>query len=113
MLFRSAKVYAEHRLVIIPVFFGGGVRIKFLEALANGKAIITTRLGATGISNNASGAFLLADTPSEFCQQIIKVLEDGMLKSQLEKNAERLIEQNYNNSQWGKELALYYLKLKV
>ncbi len=110
---KLAKVYAEHRLVIIPVFFGGGVRIKFLEALANGKAIITTRLGATGISNNASGAFLLADTPSEFCQQIIKVLEDGMLKSQLEKNAQRLIEQNYNNSQWGKELALYYLKLKV
>lgn len=74
---------AKASVVIVPLRIGGGTRLKILEAMAMGKAIISTRLGAEGIDVEHEKDILLADTPEEFAQQVARALADPELCARL------------------------------
>jgi glycosyltransferase involved in cell wall biosynthesis len=74
---------ARAAVVVVPLRIGGGTRLKILEAMAMGKAIVSTRLGAEGIDVEHEKDILLADTPAEFARQVRRVLEDPALRSRL------------------------------
>ena len=72
-------------VVVAPMRLGGGVRVKVLEALGAGKAVVATRLGADGIEAPEGVAILLADSAAEFASSVSALLGDehrrGMLAS--------------------------------
>ncbi|MBN1674081.1 MAG: glycosyltransferase [Kiritimatiellae bacterium] len=57
-----ASVYADTDIVVNPVRFGGGLKIKNVEALCHGKPLLTTSAGAQGLEQGAGSAFLVGDT---------------------------------------------------
>ena len=73
----AASVY------IIPLRIGSGTRLKLIEAMAAGKAIISTGLGAEGVDIVEGTHIILADTADEWVAAIIQLLNDGILRSKL------------------------------
>lgn len=80
-------IYQYLDIVINPVRYGGGLKIKNVEALCHGKALITTSNGAEGIQQGAGSAFLMHDQDGDFAQQIVSLLRDRARRTTLEKAA--------------------------
>jgi polysaccharide biosynthesis protein PslH len=65
---------ANARTSIVPLLNGSGTRLKCLEAMALKTQLISTSKGTEGIEHN--GSVLVADTPGEFRQLIVNVLDN-------------------------------------
>ncbi|HEV8244494.1 MAG TPA: glycosyltransferase, partial [Polyangiaceae bacterium] len=75
---------------------GGGTRFKIVEAMAMGKAIVSTRLGAEGIDLTHEKHVLFADEPEEFAAHVARLLEDPELAQHLGREARKLCEERYS-----------------
>jgi glycosyltransferase involved in cell wall biosynthesis len=73
----AASVY------VVPLLTGGGTRLKVLEALAMGKAIVSTSLGSEGIPVEDGRELLLADEPHSFAQRVLSLLADEPRRREL------------------------------
>ena len=87
---------AQAGAFIVPLRVGGGTRLKILEAMAMGKAVVSTRLGAEGYPVESGRHLLVADNPAEFAQAVIRVLQDTSLRQQLGREARAFVEQHYD-----------------
>ncbi len=67
---------AEASVVIVPLRFGSGVKIKILEAMALGRAVVTTSIGAEGIEAQAGTDFIVADDAQSLAAETIRLLAD-------------------------------------
>jgi polysaccharide biosynthesis protein PslH len=83
-------------VVIAPIRVGGGTRLKILEAMAMGKAVVSTTLGAEGIAVTHQRDILLADGAEAFAAAIARLLDDSELSESLGYAARRLVEHNYD-----------------
>jgi glycosyltransferase involved in cell wall biosynthesis len=82
--------------VIVPLRLGGGTRLKIVEAMSKGKAIVATRVGAEGIDVVHDRHALLADTPQAFADEIERVLDDAQLRDRLGTAARQLAVDSYS-----------------
>ena len=69
-----ASLYATIDIVVNPVRAGTGLKIKNIEALAYGKPVVTTTLGAAGLQPGAG--LVVADDPTEFASAVVAILRD-------------------------------------
>jgi glycosyltransferase involved in cell wall biosynthesis len=83
-------------VVVVPLRIGGGTRLKIVEALAKGKAVVSTRLGAEGIDVVDGEHLLLADDPQEIADRVEQVLADPVLARRLGDAGRRLAEERYS-----------------
>lgn len=83
--------------VVVPIRFGGGTRIKILEALAHRKAVVSTTKGAEGIEVRSGKHLLLADSPEDFAKACTQLLKDGRLRRRLGEEGFNLVRDRY---QW-------------
>ena len=67
-----ASVLAGARVVVVPSLWGPGARVKFVEALASGAAVVSTSVGAEGY--DAAGGFRSADGPADFATACLDLL---------------------------------------
>jgi glycosyltransferase involved in cell wall biosynthesis len=74
-------------VVVAPLRLGGGTRVKVLEALAAGKAVVATRLAADGIGAVGGRHLLLADTDGELADATVRLLLDGPARARLGRSA--------------------------
>ncbi|WP_376694895.1 glycosyltransferase [Wenzhouxiangella sp. EGI_FJ10305] len=96
---------------IVPLRAGSGTRLKILEAMALGKAIVSTRIGAEGIGLVDGDSACLADTPAEFARAIDRLLDDPELRRNLGQRARQLAEQRYGWTVIGERLLAAYESL--
>lgn len=75
--------YSAGDIVLNPVLYGGGLKIKTVEAMAHGLPLVTTDEGARGLSDIANKCFLVANSPEEFARSIIRLCEDKSLRKSL------------------------------
>jgi glycosyltransferase involved in cell wall biosynthesis len=87
---------ARARVFVVPIRVGGGTRLKILDAMALGKAIVTTRVGCEGIEARGEEDLVLADTPDELAGAVLRLLEDAPLRARLGANARALAERRYD-----------------
>jgi len=78
--------YSKITISVNPVLFGGGLKIKCVEALAFGVPLITTRIGAQGLIDQAKKSFLLASDATEFAAHIDALFESELKRERLRKN---------------------------
>jgi glycosyltransferase involved in cell wall biosynthesis len=81
------QIYQDADIVINPVRFGAGVKIKNMEALANGCPLVTTSHGARGIEAGINGAYLVADTAAKFVGAIESLINNTTLRNKLSENS--------------------------
>ena len=104
----STEFYNSYDIMLVPLWSGSGLRIKLVEGLAYGKAIITTSIGAEGIPYSANKNLLIADTNTEFTKAIITLLTNLDLKQDLQKSARTLAENHFNYKLIAKNLITFY-----
>lgn len=80
---------------IVPLFFESGTRFKILEAAATGTPVVSTTLGAEGLEIAHGKNILIADTPSDFAQAVISLLENKSYAQNLAKNCKELVQEKY------------------
>ena len=81
---------------IVPLRIGGGTRLKIFEALAMGKAVVATRVGAEGLPISPGEHFLQADNPTEFAKAVLTLLKDPARRHALGMAGRRLVEERYS-----------------
>jgi glycosyltransferase involved in cell wall biosynthesis len=102
-----------HDVLLAPIFSGGGLRIKMIEALKQGKVIITTPLGASGIPVEFEGetCILLANTKHDFIQQIQKCIDDVEYRKKISVNALKMVRHEFGFDEKTKSLQQFIKKL--
>jgi polysaccharide biosynthesis protein PslH len=81
---------------VVPLRVGSGTRLKIFEAMAMGKAIVSTTIGAEGLPVTHGKDVLLADEPEDFAAQVVQLLQNESLRHQLSAFARNLVEQHYS-----------------
>jgi sugar transferase (PEP-CTERM/EpsH1 system associated) len=93
----DARPYVrQSTLYIVPMRMGGGVRFKVLEAMALGKAIVTTQMGADGIDLAAGKEAVVADTAQDFAGAVVALLDDPTRRAALAQHGRRFVEVNFD-----------------
>jgi glycosyltransferase involved in cell wall biosynthesis len=101
----EVRSYLHHATVIIvPLRIGGGSRIKILEALAAGKAVISTTIGAEGLDVISGEHLLIADSPAEFAGGVEELLRSTQLRRCLGDNGRKLVTDRYGWDQIANRL---------
>jgi len=77
----------EAAVMVVPIRIGSGTRLKILDAMAMGKAIVSTSVGCEGLNVNDGKDILIADNPGDFANKTIDLLRDSDKRTRLEKNA--------------------------
>lgn len=88
--------YEQCPVVVVPLRAGGGTRLKILEAMAFGRAVVSTPLGAEGLDVRHDEHLLLADAPDTFAAHIINLLQDYALYARLTTAARAQVEAHYD-----------------
>lgn len=90
------KIMENSQVYIVPLLTGGGMRIKILEAMAYGKAIVSTSVGAEGIEVENGRDILIEDDPYKFAEAIVKLITNSAERKKLGFNARNLVEKKYS-----------------
>lgn len=85
---------ANATVVVVPLRIGGGTRLKIYEAMALGKALVSTSIGAEGLTFQNGRDLLLADDASSFTQAILMLLRDAEIRGKFEQAARQLAVQH-------------------
>lgn len=98
-------VYRQARLVICPIRYGSGTRVKLIEAAAWAKPIVSTPIGAEGLGMVEGRDALLADAPQDFAAHCVTLLRNDALGEELGRNARALAENNFDRRRIVEQLA--------
>ncbi|MBN9381650.1 MAG: glycosyltransferase family 4 protein [Chitinophagaceae bacterium] len=101
------EIYSKIDIVINPVRFGAGLKIKNLEALANGLPLVTTRHGSGGLAAGKNRAFLQADDVDEWVAQLERLIDDPMLRFSLGEEGLKFVTEQFQPDRCYGELMRY------
>jgi len=77
----------EAVVMVVPIRIGSGTRLKILDAMAMGKAIVSTSVGCEGINVTHGKNIMVADNPEDFANRTIELLKNANVRVNLEKSA--------------------------
>lgn len=93
---------------VCPIFDGGGTKVKMLDALALGSAIVAHPVACEGIEAKSEEHLLLASEPQEFVRQILRVFDSPLLRARLGNAARTLVEEKYASDAAAQALVKCY-----
>jgi glycosyltransferase involved in cell wall biosynthesis len=94
--------------VVVPLRLGGGTRLKIVEAMAMGKAIVSTTLGAEGIEAVPGRDILIEDEPAAFAEALSRLLAEPTLAARIGQSARHLAVDRYSWSDAARALEGFY-----
>ena len=100
-------------IYVVPLRAGSGTRLKILEAMAFGKALVTTRIGAEGIALRDDVDAVFADTPQEFAAAVLRLLDAPQEVARLGAAARANAEAHYDWRAIGAKLLPIYAGLSA
>ena len=105
----DVRPYIDQATVFIcPIRDGGGTKLKILDALAMGKAIVADPISCEGIDVVDGESVLLAETPDEYVDCVKRLFDDAALLQKLGNNGRKLILDKYSFINIGKKLSDLY-----
>lgn len=103
------RPYLERAAVfIVPLRVGGGTRLKILDAMGMGKAIVSTSIGAEGLGVEHGKELILADSASAFAINVVNLIENRKERRQLSLCARKFVLSTYKWEIIGKKLYQVY-----
>ena len=88
--------YERSTVSVVPLRAGSGIRLKILESMALGRPVVSTTLGCEGIDAVDREHILIADTPEQFSEKTLELLENRALYQRIVSNARRLVVNHYD-----------------
>ncbi|MBP7569014.1 MAG: glycosyltransferase [Acidobacteria bacterium] len=87
---------ARASLSIVPLRIGGGTRLKIYEAMAMGRPVVSTSVGAEGLPLVAGRDLEIADGPRAFAARVLSLLSDPAARQRMADAARRLVVERYD-----------------
>lgn len=109
----SKAFIGSNNVMIVPLFSGSGLRIKIIEAMALGKCVIATQIGAEGINYIDGENIFIANSEKEFKIKMEQLIENPHLIKKVGDSARVLIEKEYNSLKITDKLTNFYKLLQV
>ncbi len=94
----SKNFLLTYPIMIVPLFAGGGMRLKILEALALGRIVISTSIGIEGIDAIDQYHVLIANTAEEFQEKLQFCINNPIKLKRISVNAQKLFSEKYETS---------------
>ncbi len=101
---------SRYAVFVCPVLSGSGVRVKLLEAFAAGIPVVSTRLGAEGLTSTREEVCLLADEPLAFASKILSLFEDPEHARSMAARARAEVEATWDMAAATEKLVASYRK---
>jgi len=98
-------------MMIVPLKAGGGMRVKILNALAQGIPMVTTTVGCEGIAVTPDKDILIADEPAAFAEASLRLLTDADLNQRISQNGRDMVMQRYDYREAVKPLDDVYAEI--
>ena len=90
--------YARASICVVPLLLGTGIKIKLLEALGFGKAIVSTTIGVQGLEAWAERTITVADEAEAFADAMVSLLTDPHRRHERESAALHLAEEHFGSA---------------
>ena len=87
---------AKSAIFIAPLRSGSGTKVKVLNAMSQGKLVVTTSVGAEGIEAKPDKEIIIADDPKKFAEKTVYFLKHLEEAQEIGQHARRVIEEKYN-----------------
>lgn len=101
--------FAKSAVVVVPTRVGSGMRIKILESLAMGKAVVSTRVGCEGIAGLVDGEnVVIADSERDFAAAVVRLLKNKRQRERQGSAGRRLVMSRYQWAHVGAEFERIY-----
>jgi glycosyltransferase involved in cell wall biosynthesis len=88
--------YQRATLVVAPLVASAGTNIKIMEAMAMGKAIVSTPAGINGLDLNPGADVMIANSGAEMAQAILDLLENPERRQAMEREARLTVERTFD-----------------
>lgn len=95
-------------VVIAPLFAGGGMRIKVLEAMALGRPVVATAIGAGGIEVDPGRDIVIADDADAFAEGVVRLLREPDTAARIGRAARATVAERYDSDAIGRGLLGFY-----
>ena len=107
-----AEYISAADIAVVPLLKGGGTRIKIIQYMASGKAVVSTKKGAEGLTIQNGKDILITNSPdSEFISLIITLIENKELRKEIGANAKKKAESLYDWEKTAKKAVQIYSNL--
>lgn len=107
----AKKFINSNSIMIVPLLSGGGIRVKIIEGMALGKAVISTSVGAEGLHYKNKNNIWIADKTQDFIKALRYFEEDLTRIEKMGNAARRLVEEDYDEKVISKKLINFYNEL--
>jgi len=104
----AAAFVRSQSVFIAPLFAGGGMRIKVVEAMALGKAVVATTIGAGGIAIRPGVDIVIADDADAFASAVVRLLRDPAERTRLGAAARQTVVKTYDSDALARGLLRFY-----
>ena len=102
---------AKYGILVVPLLSGGGMRLKVVEALAAGKCVLSTSLGAEGIRFTEEKDLLIADTPEAFRDQLIQLRDHPGRIEEIRNAAIQLARAHYDWAELVRQFEVFFQEM--
>ena len=102
------EALARYAVFVCPILTGSGVRVKLLEAYAAGIPVVSTTIGAEGLSAHDGDTCALADSPHAFAAKTMELLADPAQAAALAHKARRHVVADWDMAAITRKLAASY-----
>lgn len=100
--------YERAAVVIAPLLASAGTNIKIMEAMAMGKAIVSTEAGVNGLELEPGADYILAATGRAMAEAILELFEKPERRRALERQARATVEKRFDWDVIAREQARLY-----
>jgi len=88
--------YAQAKVAVVPFRYGGGTKLKVLEAMALGVPVVATPVGCQGIKAVPGKHLFVEEDEEKFARRVIGLLQDDKLRERTATQARELVERKYS-----------------
>lgn len=104
----AVEYMKKYKIMVVPLFSGSGIRIKIIEGMLAGCAIITTRTGAEGINCEHGKHILFAENKQEYLDSIALLTTNAALADEIGANAREFVKTQHSNDILIPKLESFY-----
>ena len=97
--------YNKAAVSVVPLITGSGTRLKILEAMSLGIPVISTTIGAEGITYTNNKNIIIADEEKDFAEKVIHLLKNKEKRLSIQQQSRKLVEENYDWNIIGSSLS--------
>lgn len=91
--------FLKATVFVAPLFIGGGIITKILDAMAAGLPVVASSIGNEGVDAKPGRDLMTADTPEEFARNVLRLMKDPKLHGTLSENGRAFVHEHFD---WGK-----------